>query len=87
MECNGIQRDDRNTTGIQGYNSLQIQGDTEMTELVKVLMERDGMTLEDAMEAVANARKLVVDEYADPEEVLLEEFGLEPDYIFDLLGW
>lgn len=22
----------------------------------------------------------------NPEEILLEEFGLEPDYIFDLIG-
>ncbi len=55
-----------------------------MTELVKVLMERDGMSLEEAKEAVADAQQLVL-EGADPEEVLLEEFGLEPDFVFDLI--
>jgi hypothetical protein len=23
----------------------------------------------------------------DPEEILHDEFGLEPDYIFDLIDW
>lgn len=47
-------------------------------------MERDGYTLEEAEQAVAEASQMVHDG-ADPQEVLKEEFGLEPDYIFDLI--
>ena len=56
-----------------------------MSELKKVLMERDGMTPKEADEVIADAKERVF-EGEDPEDVLAEEFGLELDYIFDLLG-
>jgi hypothetical protein len=55
-----------------------------MNDLLEVLMERDGMTEQEALEAIAYAKELVA-KGADPEEVLEGEFGLEPDYVFDLL--
>ena len=56
-----------------------------MKELLKqVLMRRDGMTAAEARDAIDEARDLVR-LGADPEEILADEFGLEPDYIFDLL--
>jgi len=52
--------------------------------LKEVIMQRDGCSsaeaddlIEEALDAVAAG--------ADPEEVLEEMFGLEPDYIFDLI--
>ena len=56
-----------------------------MSELKKVLMQRDGMSLLEADNAIDDAKQRVF-EGEDPEDVLAEEFGLEPDYIFDLLG-
>lgn len=56
-----------------------------MKSLLEVLMERDGLTKEEAQEAIAGARAEIRNGGCDPEEVLYE-FGLEPDYIFDLLG-
>ena len=56
-----------------------------MSELKKVLMERDGIASKEADEVIADAKQRVWDG-EDPEEVLADEFGLEPDYIFDLLG-
>jgi hypothetical protein len=53
--------------------------------LKQVLMRRDGASSEDADKMIEEARERVF-EGEDPEEVLREEFGLEPDYIFDLLG-
>lgn len=52
--------------------------------LKEVLMQRDGMTAQEAQAAIDDAKQQVFDG-ADPEEVLCEEFGLEPDYIFDIL--
>lgn len=55
------------------------------TETLKeVLMRRDNMTSEEADEAIADAHERVI-EGEDPEEVLADAFGLEPDYVFDLL--
>ena len=56
-----------------------------MRELKKVLMGRDGISSKEADEVIADAKQRVWDG-EDPEEVLADEFGLEPDYIFDLMG-
>jgi len=56
-----------------------------METLKQVLMRRDGASSDDADEMITDARERVL-EGEDPEEVLREEFGLEPDYIFDLFG-
>lgn len=55
-----------------------------MTQIERIIMKRDGLTAEEAKEQVEDARRRVVDG-EDPEEILYEEFGLEPDYIFDIL--
>ena len=59
-----------------------------VTETLKqVLMRRDGMTSEEADEAIAEAKEMLANgEYEDPEECLACEFGLEPDYVWDLMG-
>lgn len=56
-----------------------------MSELMRVLMDQDGMNYREAEEAVKEAKQRV-NNGEDPEEILLEEFGLEPDYVFDLIG-
>ena len=52
--------------------------------ILAVLMKRDGMTRSEAQEMIDEARELVA-EGENPEEILRVDFGLEPDYIFDLL--
>jgi len=59
---------------------------TERYEILPVLMRRDGMSRAEAEDLIAEARKRVLEYGEDPEEVLADEFGLEPDYIYDLLG-
>ncbi len=56
-----------------------------MSDLKRTIMLRDDLTSEEADEMIRDARNRVLDG-EDPEEILLEDFGLEPDYIFDLLG-
>jgi len=56
-----------------------------MTESLKeVIIRRDGLTEEQADVLISEARERI---YSgdDLGEVLQEEFGLEEDYIFDLL--
>ncbi len=57
----------------------------KLESLKEVLMRRDGMSASEAAEAIEEARELVLTQGYDPEEVLLDEFDLEPDYVFDLL--
>ena len=61
-----------------------------MKATVKVLMERDGMSREEAEEMVRNARDeiyamLEEAEYDEIEDILACDFGLEMDYIFDFI--
>jgi hypothetical protein len=58
-----------------------------MTELKKVLMTRDNLTEQEADDLIEEMRHCVFEEGEDPEEVLLDMVGLEPDYVFDLLGY
>ena len=56
--------------------------------LKEVLIERDGLSSEEADEVIADARKSLYDrldqgEY--PLDICEEEFGLEPDYLLDLI--
>lgn len=55
-----------------------------MTDIERILIERDGLSPEEAARALHEAKARVYDG-EDPEEVLLDEFGLEPDYILDLI--
>ena len=55
-----------------------------MNKIVEILMQRDGLSRLDA-EAQLKEGRAVVAEGDDPEDVLHDMFGLEPDYIFDLL--
>ncbi len=53
--------------------------------LVSILMRRDGMERDDAEDLLQDARAAVEDG-EDPEEILQDYFGLEPDYLEDLIG-
>ncbi len=53
--------------------------------LVSIMMRRDGMERDEAEDLLQDARAAVEDG-EDPEDVLADWFGLEPDYLEDLLG-
>jgi len=53
------------------------------TELCRILMQRDSLTRYEAEEQIQEAKDEIEDGL-DPEEAL-EDMGLEPDCIFDLL--
>lgn len=61
-----------------------------MQEIINILMERDGMTYEEAKETYYEVQSELMDAIAgtsclDPEDVLLGELGLEMDYIFNFI--
>ena len=59
--------------------------------IIAILMERDDLTEEEAREQVEEAVELINEilesggSYEEAEEILLDDLGLEMDYIFDLL--
>ena len=57
-----------------------------MNKVVEILMHRDGMTREEAEEKVQEVREMIVDASAfEVEDILIDELGLEMDYIFYLI--
>lgn len=57
----------------------------ETTELMRVLMTRDGLSHQEAFDAVEDARLRILDDHEDPQFVLMDAFGLELDYLLDVL--
>ncbi len=55
-----------------------------MKSLKQTIMERDDLTDAQAEIEISEARQAILDG-EDPEEVLADYFGLEPDYMFDLI--
>ena len=64
---------------------------TGQDRIIAILMERDELTEKEAREQVEDAVDAINDimenggSYEEAEDVLLEDLGLEMDYIFDLL--
>ena len=59
-----------------------------MNRIVKVLMDRDGLSEEEARELFKSTSVMIaeaLEDGMDPDEVLMDELGLEPDYMDDIL--
>lgn len=60
-----------------------------MNRIIKILMERDGLTYEEAKEEYEATREEMLqsieDGYLDADEILADNLGLEIDYIFDFI--
>lgn len=53
-----------------------------MTKLEKILVKRDGLTLEEAREQIDECREALLD---GDYEAIADYLGLEDDYIFDII--
>lgn len=58
--------------------------------IVQILMRRDGLSKDEAITLLNNVRVELYEcidkgDYAGAEHILLDELGLEMDYIFDLI--
>jgi hypothetical protein len=60
-----------------------------MNRVVKILMNRDDMSQEHAERLVKETRDeiMMLDNPLEADDVLMEYLGLEPDYLFDLMGY
>lgn len=60
-----------------------------MDSIKQVLMRRDGISANEADELIAEARADLADRIANgelPFDICADWFGLEPDYLDDLMG-
>ena len=63
-----------------------------MNQIVKILMERDGMSQEDAQQLFNDAKEVLDQLLANGDtdaayDICEEYFGLEPDYLQELIGF
>lgn len=58
-----------------------------MNRIIKILMERDGMSEQEARDLFKETRDeiLMLDDPFEAEDIMSEYLGLESDYIEDLL--
>lgn len=57
-----------------------------MNPVVKILMERDGMTEREATDLIRKTKEeLMNSQCYDGADIIMENLGLEPDYIMDIL--
>ena len=59
-----------------------------MNKIVKILMERDGITEQEAQEMVQETVNMMDECDYNPiecEDIMLSDLGLEIDYLFDIL--
>lgn len=59
-----------------------------MNTIVNILMKRDGMLREEALELLEDVKEMMEEVSYDPEEcenIFETELGLEPDYLVDFL--
>lgn len=60
-----------------------------MNDIIDVLINRDGFTREEAINEIKFVKEEIMNAILngqDPEDILIEQLGLEPDYLSDLLG-
>lgn len=60
-----------------------------MNRIVRILMERDDMTEEDAMEMYSDCREEIanaisIGDFSLAEDIMMYDLCLEPDYFFDM---
>lgn len=58
-----------------------------MNKVVSILMRRDGMSKEEAEELVETTRQMLLEASwsIEADDIIMDNLGLEPDYIFDIL--
>lgn len=60
-----------------------------MNKVIQILMDRDGMTYQEAKETYEETREEILDSISegncDTEDILMFNLGLEMDYIFDFI--
>ena len=62
----------------------------KMNEIISILMKRDNLTKEEATNIYQEAKARIDEAIANDsifevEDIMMEEFGLEMDYIFDII--
>lgn len=53
--------------------------------VIDVLMKRDRLTMDEAVEIVREAKELILQNPDEADEIMMYDLGLEPDYLEEVL--
>lgn len=54
----------------------------------EILMRRDGLSEQEAIDLIRETREMILGaNIFEADEIMADMLGLEPDYIFDVLGY
>jgi len=56
-----------------------------MNPVLQILVMRDNLSIAEAREAMADCAAMILADPDDADKIILEELGLEPDYLFDII--
>lgn len=59
-----------------------------MERAIQILMERDGYTEQEAKDLIEETQNEILN--SDPfeaDDIIMNDLGLEPDYLLDILGY
>lgn len=56
-------------------------------ELREILKNRDGMSDEEIENELSFCREMLLSGSITPDEVCIDELGVEEDYLFDIIGF
>lgn len=59
-----------------------------INKVVKILMDRDGLSKKEATKLVLDTQAELIEcaSFDDADEIIMNNLGLEPDYLFDILS-
>lgn len=58
-----------------------------MEKIIKILMDRDDLDYKEAKSIVEETQEMILNADAmEADQIMAEQLGLEPDYLFDLLN-
>lgn len=58
-----------------------------MNKVIEILINRDGLTESEAKKLIDETREMIITEPEDADQIISEQLGLEPDYLFYILGY
>lgn len=59
-----------------------------MNKIIEILMNRDGLSKTEAKELILETREMIYNcggSIIEAEEIMMDQLGLEMDYMFDIL--
>lgn len=59
-----------------------------MNKVIEILMRRDSMTQKEAEELLdQTVEELDANNWRNGEEIIMDNLGIEMDYLFDIIDW